>query len=52
MQEEINNILESIYGEVDVFEGDSEKQKELKKIESDMFSQYTMNYSKKFTAWW
>lgn len=49
---ELESIVSDIYGDVDVFKGDSNKQKELKKIESDILSQYTMNYSKKFTAWW
>ena len=49
---ELESIVNDIYGDVDVFKGDPDYQKELKKIESDMFSQYTMNYSKKFTAWW
>jgi hypothetical protein len=49
---ELENIINDIYGDVDVSHGNSDKQERLKKLESEMFSKYTMNYSKKFTAWW
>jgi hypothetical protein len=48
----LESIVSDIYGDVDVFNGNSNKQKELKKVESEIFSKYTMNYSKKFSTWW
>ena len=48
----LENIINDIYGEVEVVKGNSDELKELKKKESEMFSQYTMNYSKKFSTWW
>ena len=48
----LENIINDIYGEVEVVKGNYDELKELKKKESEMFSQYTMNYSKKFSTWW
>ena len=49
---ELDGIINDVYGEVEIYKGDSSKQKEVKKKESELFSKYTMNYSKKFNTWW
>lgn len=49
---EIDYMINNIYGETEVSKVNSHTQKELKKKESELFSQYTMNYSKKFSTWW
>ena len=46
-------LVTGIYGDVDICTNEEAKRlKELKKIESNMFSKYTMNVSKNFIAWW
>lgn len=46
-------LISDIYGDVDICTKEkADRMKILKKIESDIFSQYTMNFSKKFNTWW
>lgn len=52
MDDFVSSMMGDVYGCEKLEKYDSEKLEKLKKLENDIFTNYTSNLNRKFTEWW